>query len=188
MRVRLRKISVQPSLTRSSSTGWPVTIALKFSRRSRCQPGCSDCAHSRIGRFVAAQIDRRRRALEDVELLGVFADERHALDGGRTGADDGDAFVGELRQSAAVIAAGVVVVPAAGVERVTLEIFDARNRPAASAGSTDPSPSRRSAPSSRRCGRSSTSQRAVASSQRKPGHLRLETGVVVQIVVARDAL
>jgi hypothetical protein len=43
-------------------------------------------------------------------------------------ADDRNALIGELRQAAAVIAAGVVVIPAAGVEGVAFEIFDARHR------------------------------------------------------------
>ena len=68
----LRKMSVQPSSTRSSSTGWPDARAPKFSRRSRCQPGCSVVPPLRIGRLVAAPVDRRRRALEHVELLGVL--------------------------------------------------------------------------------------------------------------------
>src|SRR5689334_17431031 len=45
-----------------------------------------------------------------------------------TGADDADLLVAQLvERRALVVAAGVVVVPTAGVERVTLELFDARN-------------------------------------------------------------
>ena len=51
----------------------------------------------------------------------------HCTDGG-AGADDGDALVGELvHRRARRVAAGVVVVPAAGVERVALEVLDARD-------------------------------------------------------------
>jgi hypothetical protein len=51
---------------------------------------------------------------------------RHALHGSGAGADDADALVGEFfHQRAEWIAAGVIVIPAAGVERVSLEGLDA---------------------------------------------------------------
>ena len=76
----------------------------------------------RIDRVVVARVDGRRRALEDVQLPGVAPERRDALHGGRPGADDADALVGELRhRSALVAAAGVVVVPPGGVERVPAE-------------------------------------------------------------------
>jgi hypothetical protein len=49
------------------------------------------------------------------------------LHGGSAGADDADALVAQLVQVAVAVAAGVVVVPAAGVERVALERVDARH-------------------------------------------------------------
>lgn len=52
---------------------------------------------------------------------------RHDLDGGRTGADERDTLVGELVEAAVRGAAGVGVVPAAGVERVPGEGLDARD-------------------------------------------------------------
>ena len=153
MLARLRKMSVQPSLTRSSSTRLPgdhrVEILAPFALPARLQR----LRPVRIGRLVAAQVHRRRRALEDVQLLRVGADVRHALNRRRAGADDRDALVGELRQTAAVITAGVVVVPAAGVERVALELFDARHRRQLRPVQRARSPSRRSAPSWRRRGR-----------------------------------
>src|SRR5579863_4756105 len=82
----------------------------------------------RIGRLVAALVNRRRRALEHVELLGVLAQMRDALDRGRARPDDSHAFVSELMQAAGGIAAGIVIIPAAGVERMPLELLDPRNR------------------------------------------------------------
>src|SRR5271167_2390590 len=52
---------------------------------------------------------------------------RHALDGGRAGADYGDALVAELMQIPVGITAGVSVIPAAGVEGMPLEGVDALN-------------------------------------------------------------
>src|SRR5580698_9964811 len=52
---------------------------------------------------------------------------RHALDGCRPGADDADPLVLEPGQPAAVVAAGIAVVPAAGVEGVALEVVDPRD-------------------------------------------------------------
>jgi hypothetical protein len=57
----------------------------------------------------------------------MFAEMRHALDRGRPGADDRDAFVAKLVQVAGRIAAGIVVVPPAGVEAVPLVAVDAGN-------------------------------------------------------------
>src|SRR5262249_26969527 len=75
-----------------------------------------------VGGRVAAQVDRGGRALEDVEVLGVLAHERHALDRRGAGANYRDPLVGEAREAAVGVAAGVGVVPAVGVERVALEI------------------------------------------------------------------
>ncbi len=53
---------------------------------------------------------------------------RHALHRCGAGADDGDALVLQLVQwRAKSIAAGVIIVPAAGVEAVTLEAVQPRN-------------------------------------------------------------
>src|SRR5271154_4435031 len=80
-----------------------------------------------VSRPVAANVDRRRRALEHVQMLRVPAQVRHALHGSRAGADNGDALVGELVQISVGIAARVAVVPAAGVESVALVTLDAGN-------------------------------------------------------------
>ena len=51
-------MSVQPSLTRSSSAKPPDTSALKLSMRSCCQPGRSDWAQSgSVGRLLRTSID-----------------------------------------------------------------------------------------------------------------------------------
>lgn len=89
--------------------------------------GRQRCGPPRIGGAVAAHIDRGRRALEHIQMLGVPSQMGHDLDGGGAGADEGHALVGESVQSAARVAAGVVVVPAAGVERMALEGLDARD-------------------------------------------------------------
>ena len=65
--------------------------------------------------------------MEDVELRGGLRDMRNHLDRGRTGPDDGDALVSEPDQAPVRVPTGVVVVPAARVERVTTERLDARD-------------------------------------------------------------
>ena len=125
-----RDRSVQPSCTRSTSAraaglvrGEILQPALLPARRGDvCEP-------VRIDRRVGAHIDRGRRALEDVEL----ACTRGARCGTHCTAVApvpmiADALVGELVERRAVgIAAGVVVVPAAGVEGMALEALDAGN-------------------------------------------------------------
>ena len=81
----------------------------------------------RIGRRVVAHVDGRGRALEDVELLRRRAQMRHALHRRRAGADDADALVGEAGEVPLRVAAGIGIVPAAGVEGMALEALDARN-------------------------------------------------------------
>ncbi len=80
-----------------------------------------------IGRTIPPDIYRGGGTLEYVEMLRVLRQERDALDRCRTGADNRDALVAELVQIPIGIAAGVSVVPAAGVEGVTLETVDALN-------------------------------------------------------------
>ena len=74
----------------------------------------------RIGRPVAPDIHRGRGALKDEQLLHRPTQVRHALDRGRTGADDPHPLVRQLGQ----VGAGVVVVPPAGVECAAAEIHD----------------------------------------------------------------
>src|SRR5260370_41568611 len=57
-------------------------------------------------------------------MLRGLAQVWHALDRGRTGADDRYTLVGELVQISGGVAAGVVVVPAAGGKGVPLEGID----------------------------------------------------------------
>src|SRR5262249_39124081 len=53
---------------------------------------------------------------------------RHALDSRRARPDDGYAFVRQVGQPAGCVAAGVLVVPTASMESVTLEVLDTGNR------------------------------------------------------------
>src|SRR6185312_8495699 len=79
----------------------------------------------RIDRRIASDIDGGWRALEHVELLAGAREMRHALHGSGAGADDADALVLQLlHQRALGVAAGVVIIPPAGVERMPLEGLD----------------------------------------------------------------
>ena len=78
-----------------------------------------------VGGAVVPHADRRRRPLEDVDVLGSAGEVGHDLDGGRAGTDDADALVGELVHRRRGAAAGVGVVPSCGVERPPGEGLDA---------------------------------------------------------------
>src|SRR5690606_36463687 len=78
-----------------------------------------------IGRAIAPGIDGGRRALEDVEVLRPGAEVRDDLDRRRPGPDHADALVAQPREAARLVAAGVGVVPAAGVEELSREGLDA---------------------------------------------------------------
>jgi hypothetical protein len=81
----------------------------------------------RVGQLVAAVVDIGRRALEDIQVLRVLAEERHALDRGGAGADDRDPLVAEpVEHRVEPVAAGIVIIPAHCVEAVALEVPDAR--------------------------------------------------------------
>src|ERR1700684_3903940 len=60
-------------------------------------------------------------------MLRVLRQVRNALDRGRARADDGDPLVCQLVQIPGRIAAGVSIVPSAGVEGMALESVDTRN-------------------------------------------------------------
>ena len=75
--------------------------------------------------LVVTHIHSRGRALEDVELARALGQVGHALHGGGAGADDADPLVADPVQAAQHGAAGVLIVPAAGVEGVALEGLDA---------------------------------------------------------------
>ena len=95
---------------------------------------------------LPADVDRRGRALEHVELAAGAREVGHALDGGRARADDRDSLVGEpVERCAGRVPAGVVVVPAARVERVARETTRAPGSPAAWARAADRYPVRRTA-------------------------------------------
>ncbi len=89
----------------------PVTAWVKLRTRSSCQPGFEALEPLDVGRAVAADTDRRRRALEDVELLGRLGQAGYGLHGGGTGADDADALVPQLLHRLARTAAGVASSP-----------------------------------------------------------------------------
>ena len=80
-----------------------------------------------IGGPVVAHVDRGGRALEDEQLLRRLGQVGDALHRGGAGADDAHPLVGQLREAAVGPAAGVVVVPPAGVEGVAREGLDARD-------------------------------------------------------------
>src|SRR5690349_17260369 len=83
------------------------------------------CKPFRIDRRIGSDIDGGWRALEHVELLAGAREMRHALHGSGAGADDADALVLQLlHQRALGVAAGVVIIPPAGVERMPLEGLD----------------------------------------------------------------
>ena len=139
----------------------------------------------RVGGPVVAHVDAARRALEHVEVLCRRAEVGHALHRGGAGADDADHLVRQPVQPARAVAAGVLVVPPAGVERVAgvaLDAGDARQlgpvqRPVghhqeagahavATVGGDDPA--------------------ALAVVPRHVGDLGGQAGVVVQAEVAGD--
>ncbi len=60
-------------------------------------------------------------------MLGPLAEVRHHLHRRGTGADQADADTAQTGETAFGAAAGVVVIPAAGVEGVAAEVFDAGN-------------------------------------------------------------
>src|SRR3546814_10800451 len=65
------------------------------------------------------------RPLEQIEMFGGLGHEGHALDSGRTGADDADPLAGQAREIAVGIPAGDVIVPAAGMKTCAGKGFDA---------------------------------------------------------------
>ncbi|CAB4621515.1 unannotated protein [freshwater metagenome] len=80
-----------------------------------------------VGRTVVADTDGAGGALEHEQILRRFRQLGHRLNRGCTCPDDPDALVAELVHEVARTAAGVVVVPARGVEHLALEGFDARD-------------------------------------------------------------
>src|SRR5690606_20853381 len=80
-----------------------------------------------IGRSVVAQLDGRRRALEDIEFLCPFAEMRHTLHGRCARADDADALVLQPFKAAIAVATRVAIIPPAGVKRMAFETFNAGN-------------------------------------------------------------
>ena len=117
---------VQPSFTRSTPGCSPVTQRVKFSTRSACHPA-GDSGTIRRRWAVVAHTDRRRRALEDVELFGVLGQLRHGLHGSGPSPDDADFLAAQLVHWFGGGAAGVAVIPSARVEGVAFEGVDTRD-------------------------------------------------------------
>jgi hypothetical protein len=140
-----------------------------------------------IGRLVVAHVDRRRGALEHEQIAARPGEMGDALHRGRAGADDAHPPVAEpVHRSALRVAAGVVVVPPAGVEAVAAERLDARDagqlramqRPGSDAdepGGEPIAPVRDDDPP------------GAIVVPLEPGHLGGQQGVVVQAEVTGDA-
>ena len=77
-----------------------------------------------VGGLLVANADCTRCALKDEDLLGSPCQLWHHLHSGGSGADDPDAFIGQLVHRFAWSPARVVVVPATGVEGLALESID----------------------------------------------------------------
>ena len=71
----------------------------------------------RVCRAIAPNVDGRRGALKDQKVVNRFRQVRNTLDGGSAGSDDAHSLVRQLVQ----IAAGVFVIPPAGVKGVAAE-------------------------------------------------------------------
>ena len=75
--------------------------------------------------MIVPFIDRRRRALEHVQLAASVREVWHTLNSRRAGANDAHSLVAEfIHEGALVVATGVVVVPSTRVEGVAVEIRD----------------------------------------------------------------
>src|SRR3546814_7560980 len=75
---------------------------------------------------VVANIDRRRCALDDIELLDMFGEFGDNLHRGGAGADHCHPLVGKLGQSARRRSAGIVIIPARRMEHPPFEVAYAR--------------------------------------------------------------
>ena len=120
-------------------------------------------------------------------MLGSRAEVGNALHRSRARADNGDAFIGQPAEIALRVAAGIVVVPAAGVEGMTLEASDAGDagqlgpveRPVGHGHKLSPD------------GVTPVGMNNPAPARVVPAHCAhpgLEAGVCVQVVVAGDGL
>ncbi len=80
-----------------------------------------------IGIVVVSRVNAGGRALKHVQLLGRLAQVGDALHRGSAGADNPDSLVFQTVEAAPGIAASVVIVPAAGVKCMTLELANTGN-------------------------------------------------------------
>ena len=88
---------------------------------------CQAFGERRLGRAIPPDADRRRCALEDVDLLGGLGERRKRLQPTRARPDQGDGLVAELGECRARAAAGVVVVPPCRVECAPREAVHPRD-------------------------------------------------------------
>ena len=137
----------------------------------------------RVRRPVVAHVDRRRRALEDVQLLGGLAEVGDDLHGAGPGADDPDDLVAEVLE----VLARELVVPARGVERRALERLHAVDDRQAGLGE------RAVGTDDERGGHAVTTVRRddpvpIDVVPHRGRHRRLEDGELVEVVATGDGL
>ena len=117
----------------------------------------------------------------------MFTEERYRLNGRAPGADHGHALVGEPCEPTVVVAAGVVIVPARGVEGVSVEVSDpgdARElRPVGGSGRLHDKPGADAVKAMR-----ADMPALVVFVPPHLGHAGLEDGPVVQAEVFRNPL
>src|SRR3546814_20931887 len=93
-----------------------------------------------IGRPFGANIDSRRCTLEHIEMLGPFSQRRNRLDACSPGADQPHIFVGQIRQTARLVATSIIIIPTTGVESIPLEGLNASDAPQFRIGPLDLGP------------------------------------------------
>ena len=120
---------------RSSALGQLRGSRMCFTRRACLPARLQRRRPLRIGRPVVADVDRRRRALEDVELLGRLAPRRGIV---CTAEAPVPMMPTTLSGRFSRSCAGVVVVPARGVEGMALEASPCRRSSTASAWTSVP--------------------------------------------------
>src|SRR3546814_828606 len=74
-----------------------------------------------IGRSVGPKIDGGGGPLEYIEMFGPCAQRRNDLNAGGTGPDNANPLVGQFDEFSRLVAAGIFIIPPAGVEGVPLE-------------------------------------------------------------------
>ena len=104
-----------------SSLGDGIDEALEIERALFPPAGLELIPPIGIGRHVLSVVNRGWGALDDVQLLARFAEIGDRLHRARARADDRNALVGESGEATHGVAFGIFIIPARGVECVTLE-------------------------------------------------------------------